>query len=144
MTKEFQVATVADYTPLIAALLERSEETLVVALNGDLGAGKTTFVQQLATALGIGTAITSPTFTILQRYDTTHERFTTLFHMDAYRIETVDELSPLGFTDLLQTQQSIFCIEWADNIAAALPLHTITLNFTINPDESRTVTATGL
>jgi tRNA threonylcarbamoyladenosine biosynthesis protein TsaE len=93
----------------------------VVALSGDLGAGKTTFVQQLAQILGVTEVVTSPTFVIVKSYDTTDTVFTTMAHMDAYRIEDDAELGPLNFANLLTTPSCLVCIEWAERISASLP-----------------------
>lgn len=82
----------------------------VVVLNGQLGAGKTTFVKGVALALGIDEPITSPTYTISKLYD--HK----LCHVDSYRI--VDE--DIGLDDL-QHEGYIICVEWAENIEDYLP-----------------------
>jgi tRNA threonylcarbamoyladenosine biosynthesis protein TsaE len=129
-------------TQVIAELPLQRQKSMVLALSGDLGAGKTTFVQALGQQLGVSDPITSPTFTILQRYQTTHEVFKTLYHLDVYRLESLDELRPLQFDLLVQEPQTLICIEWAENIAAALPEDTCYLTLTINPDESRTLTMT--
>lgn len=112
---------------------------LVLALHGDLGSGKTTFTQLLAKQLGVTEAVTSPTFVIMKRYETTNEHWTNLIHIDAYRLETVDELSILGFSTLLEQKNTIICIEWAERVAELLPADTISLYFTHTKD-GRTLT----
>lgn len=82
----------------------------VVVLNGQLGAGKTTFVKGIAKALGITDPITSPTYTISKFYGDK------LCHIDSYRISNED----IGIDDLV-TQGYIICIEWSENIAEYLP-----------------------
>ena len=101
---------------------------MVVALSGDLGAGKTTFVQQLAQILGITTTVTSPTFVIMKSYDTTDTVFSTLVHIDAYRIEDDSAMGPLKFAELLTQPQTLVCIEWAERISAFLPPRTIKID----------------
>ena len=111
----------------------------VIALSGDLGAGKTTFVQALARTLGIEETVTSPTFVIMKQYQTTAERFSELIHIDAYRIEDLDEMRVLGFDRLLEKNRAMICIEWAEKIADLLPESTTTLSFEITDEEKRRV-----
>lgn len=121
------------------------DEAAVVALHGDLGAGKTTFMQYFATKLGIHEKVTSPTFVIMKQYalPDTHilSPFSYVCHIDAYRIEDIDEIKVLGFETLLQQKDTIICIEWAEKIEALLPKNTIHVTFTIVGEE-RTITIT--
>jgi tRNA threonylcarbamoyladenosine biosynthesis protein TsaE len=117
----------------------------VVALSGDLGAGKTTFVQFLARALGVTETVTSPTFTIMKGYEVAGDKkFKHLIHMDAYRIEAEEELKPLRFAELVATPHSLFCIEWAERIATALPANLVQIQITHTKEEERVVTVTWL
>lgn len=100
----------------------------VIAISGDLGAGKTTFVQQIAQILGIEETVTSPTFVIMKSYETTDVQFKNLVHIDAYRIEDDSEMGPLNFTKLLTQDQTLVCIEWAERISTFLPPRTIKLD----------------
>ena len=136
----YSIETIAEYCQPIIELLNGSAAVVrVIALHGDLGAGKTTFVQQLGQQLGVTDPITSPTFGILARYQTTHPTWQTLLHMDAYRLETEAELGPLRFVELLQETNTIFCIEWAERIVTALPAHTTHLTFSIAEAETRSI-----
>ncbi len=119
---------------------EAREGALVVALSGDLGAGKTTFVQILARALGVSATVQSPTFVIMKSYETTDPIFTQLFHMDAYRIDDLAELRPLRFAEMLATPRALFCIEWAEKIKPALPDRVISITIDIGEDERREIT----
>lgn len=112
----------------------------VLALHGDLGAGKTAFVKALGEVLGVKETITSPTFVILKIYplDENHD-FESLAHIDAYRIETLDEMRPLRFAELLEEEKTLVCIEWAEKIAPLLPAHTVHLTLTIK-GEGREIT----
>lgn len=118
---------------------EAKERATVIALHGDLGAGKTTFVQALGKALGVTEQITSPTFTIMKGYETTDADFAHLIHMDAYRIEALDELGPLRFEDILNTPGTLFCIEWAEKIATALPTSVLNISLAVASETSRSV-----
>lgn len=137
------VENIADWETVARGLLDtlptNKKNAVVIALNGDLGAGKTTFVQALARVLGVIELVTSPTFTILKRYDTTHPDFTSLVHIDAYRLESETELGPLQFDDLLQDPNTLICIEWAEKIKNTLPTDTHILQLEIGNNNEHTI-----
>lgn len=121
-----------------------TEGASVLALSGDLGAGKTTFTQALGRRLGVAGDITSPTFTIMKGYETTDESFAHLVHMDAYRIEDEDELRPLRFAEILATPQTLLVVEWAELIKGALPQATFHLTLSIKDETTRVATLSRL
>lgn len=92
----------------------------VVALDGDLGAGKTVFARGIAKGLGIAEVIVSPTFTILREY----EGNPPLYHFDVYRIGDPDELFDIGFSEYLDGE-GISVVEWAEKVPELLPGRTI-------------------
>ena len=96
----------------------------VVVLNGDLGAGKTTFTKALCKALGIKENVTSPTFTLMNIY--TSGRLP-LYHFDMYRLEDESEAQELGLNDFFYSN-GVCMIEWAENIKNLLPKNLITIN----------------
>ena len=110
----------------------------VLALEGDLGAGKTTFTQGLAKALGIKDKVTSPTFVLLKIYKTKHTRIKQLVHIDAYRLNNATDLEAVGWQDYLN-QDTLVVIEWADKVKATLPKTTKWLKFSLLPDESHQI-----
>jgi tRNA threonylcarbamoyladenosine biosynthesis protein TsaE len=124
---------------LLMAKNQMSEGATILALHGDLGAGKTTFVQALGKSLGVTEQITSPTFTIMKGYETTSADFEHLIHMDAYRIDDIAELGPLRFSEILATPKTLFCIEWAEKIKEALPVSVINLTLAVADENTRTV-----
>ncbi len=89
----------------------------LVVLCGDLGAGKTAFTQGFGRALGVTTPVTSPTFTLANRYEGTD---LTLNHLDVYRLDHIDEVRDLGLHELVDSR-SVTLVEWGDAIAGALP-----------------------
>lgn len=89
----------------------------VVSLSGDLGAGKTVFVQGLATALGVDKQVTSPTFTIVHEYK---EGRYPILHMDVYRLTSFQEVLDLGFEELLDPG-AVMLVEWGEAVAPLLP-----------------------
>ncbi len=111
----------------------------IVALNGDLGAGKTTITKGIAKALGIEEEITSPTYTIVSEY----EAPLPLYHMDMYRIDGIEEFELLGVDELL-FGQGVSLIEWSERIAEYLPEDGKSISITINSDGSRTIILEGI
>ena len=95
----------------------------VVLLNGDLGAGKTTFTQFVFKALGVEQVVNSPTFAILKSYEGKFK----LHHFDTYRI-TTEEAIESGFDEVIDEVDSIKFIEWSENISSLLPNKTICVN----------------
>jgi len=93
----------------------------VLALEGDLGAGKTTLTKTIAELLGVQETVVSPTFVIAKFYTPTKGLFTRLVHIDAYRIESLDELGPLGFEQLLEQPNTLIIVEWPERIKEVLP-----------------------
>lgn len=131
-----------DFLDLLVTTSQKNE-AFVVALSGDLGAGKTTFVQQLAKELGIAETVNSPTFTIIKTYPAANNQsFKQLVHMDAYRIEELDELRPLRLEEVFRAGETLVCIEWAEKINAVLPKGTIYLDFKNKTGETREITIT--
>ena len=116
----------------IAATLHRGD---VLALCGDLGAGKTHFVKGLAAGLGASASVTSPTFTLIHEYP---DGRLTLYHFDFYRLESEDEALNIGLDEYLDGDGACV-IEWADKFPALLPPHTRWLRFTHREDGARVI-----
>lgn len=129
-------------TVLLQLSHQRKEAgAMVLGLKGDLGTGKTTFVQTFAQLLGVEEMVTSPTFTIMKRYATKPGAiFSTLVHVDAYRIESTEEMAVLRFEDILREKSTILCIEWPERIVQILPPDTIILTFSLKTTRERTLT----
>jgi tRNA threonylcarbamoyladenosine biosynthesis protein TsaE len=105
-------------TQAVAAALARlSQAGDLLVLCGDLGAGKTAFTQGFGQALGVTTPITSPTFTLANRYEGAE---LVVHHLDVYRLSHIDEVRDLGLHELVD-DRSVTLIEWGDVIAGALP-----------------------
>jgi len=94
----------------------------VLALEGDLGSGKTTFTQGLAKGLGVKGRITSPTFVVMKR-------FKNFYHFDCYRLQKPEEILELGWQEIVANPQNIIAIEWPERIKKFLPKGTNHLNF---------------
>jgi tRNA threonylcarbamoyladenosine biosynthesis protein TsaE len=113
----------------------------VVALVGDLGAGKTTFVQGFAKALGIKHRMVSPTFLIFRNYELRIKNYEFFYHVDLYRIESPKELDVINFKEALANPKNIMLIEWAEKIKKILPKDTIWVNFTHGRKETERIIA---
>lgn len=111
---------------------ERLVPGSVIALEGDLGAGKTTFTKGLAKSLGVTRMVNSPTFTIMKEYRGTYP----LYHMDVYRIENEEE--DFGFEEFFEGD-GITVVEWAHLIKSQLPEELLTIYLYHNGDDSRMI-----
>ena len=121
----------------VASLLAPGD---VVTLTGDLGAGKTTFVQGAARGLGVeDRVVTSPTFTLVREY---HGRVPIL-HVDVYRLERLQDVIDLGFEEILDSDGVTF-VEWGDAVDALLPETSLEIELASRAeDEARAATITG-
>ena len=110
----------------------------VVAMYGDLGAGKTAFVRGMARGMGISERVSSPTFTIVNEY--LGER--TLIHFDMYRLGSADELFDIGWEDYL-ARGAVCAVEWSENVEEAFYGDEIRLTIEKTSDTSRKITIEG-
>jgi tRNA threonylcarbamoyladenosine biosynthesis protein TsaE len=104
----------------------------VVCLSGDLGAGKTTLAQGIAAGLGVEEPVSSPTFALVQEY----AGRAPVFHLDVYRLASLDELIDLGFPELWHAG-GVILIEWPEQIAPALPPDRLEIHLTSLPASRR-------
>ncbi|MDB4358923.1 tRNA (adenosine(37)-N6)-threonylcarbamoyltransferase complex ATPase subunit type 1 TsaE [Verrucomicrobiales bacterium] len=119
-----------------SSFAESLEAEDVVALVGDLGAGKTHFSKGVVSGLGAKSDVTSPTFSLVHEY--TGGRLP-IFHFDFYRIDSSDELIRLGWDEYLD-EAGVILVEWADKFPELLPESTIQLHFSIGTNGTHTVT----
>jgi tRNA threonylcarbamoyladenosine biosynthesis protein TsaE len=103
---------------------ERSRGAVVIGLEGNLGAGKTTFIQAFAKGMGIKKRLTSPTFVLMKKYNN-------LYHLDCYRIKDSQEVLALDFKEFISEPKNIVLIEWAEKIRKILPKNKIWIKFKI-------------
>ena len=124
----------AETEALAFALAQKLSGGALLALDGPLGAGKTTFVRGLAAGLGLDPAVvSSPTFVICHEYGAADGR-PALVHIDAYRLSGVEELESFGFDELLADRSVVIVIEWASRIAGALPAARTTVQLEHDPE----------
>ena len=118
---------------LAKTIAQKLKPGLVIALNGDLGAGKTTFTQALAKAAGITETVNSPTFVIMNVY-TGPIKF---YHFDLYRLNSIEDLENIGGEELIPSQDGITLLEWAEKIPEILPPHYMQIDITYKNEDSR-------
>lgn len=117
----------------------------IIALRGDLGAGKTTFSQEILQTLGAAGPFTSPTFTIIKQYDLSDESsgcaqgVRRVFHIDAYRVTDVDMVE-LGWQEMVDDVQAVMLIEWPGKIAPLIPARAQEIFFETVSQTSRRIT----
>lgn len=97
-------------------------KAVVIGLRGDLGGGKTTFLQGLAKGLGIKGRVLSPTFIIMRRMGN-------FYHIDAYRLRGPQDLLTLGLKKIIADPKNIIAIEWADRVKKVVPLYAVWVDF---------------
>lgn len=140
----------------LAGRILKSSKGTVVALEGELGAGKTTFIKGFARALGIKEKIKSPTFVIMKNYKITDYRLRIrnkirnskseikqLYHLDCYRINDSKDLKISEFGDIMSNLENIVLIEWAERVREILPKHHIQVHIDHIDDKTRRIEITN-
>lgn len=113
---------------VLARLVQKNTAT-IIALRGDLGAGKTTFTQVLARELGITATVQSPTYILMRKYQITNHKYQTLIHIDAYRLENPKEFAALQPGQFLKDPKTLVVVEWPEKVEGALPPADLIINF---------------
>ncbi len=113
---------------------KNKDTAVLISLSGELGAGKTTFVQAFAKELGIEPVVQSPTYVLMKSYElptSSHQdlKFTKLVHIDAYRLEKPEHFTALKPETFLSDPKNIVCIEWPERVEGALPTPDLVINF---------------
>lgn len=133
---QYDISTFEQLIVVAQQLATEIKPSTVLALQGELGAGKTTFTQQLLKALGVQDSITSPTFSLINQYSTQQDQL--IYHLDLYRLKNKNELKQLGLEELL-TPSHVVIIEWPELASSLLPATTWWLQFQVDDQEKRTV-----
>lgn len=139
MKHVFNITSLDTIDDVACQMVNIMGDNTIFAFTGEMGAGKTTFINALCRALGVDSEDTgSPTFAIINEYrsSTTAEL---IYHFDLYRIESIDEAFDLGIDDYFDSG-ALCLLEWPERIEALLPDDTVVVNITANPDDSRVLT----
>ena len=139
MTKQIKISSLDDLSSAARRFVELMDDRTVYTFRGEMGAGKTTFINALCRELGVTDDATgSPTFAIINEYrsDTTAEL---IYHFDLYRIEREEEADDLGIEDYFYSGALCF-IEWPERIENLLPDDTVNVEIIVGDDDSRALT----
>ena len=136
--RTYQLKSISDLKEVVASLAVDILKHKVVTFEGDLGAGKTTFIKALCHHLGITDLVSSPTFSIVNEYEHPSDALK-VYHMDLYRLADEDELINIGFEDYLDSGDLIL-IEWPQIAKHLLPSNTIGIHIKLFDNSSRRLT----
>ena len=141
--REYRFTSVTETQSFAADLANSLPAGIVIALIGNLGSGKTTFTQGFAKGLGISEHVGSPTFKLVSEYDGQKGK---LIHVDAYRLEGIDDFLNIGGEDILATPRAIILIEWGDKLESILPPDAIRISFerVLDVENERLISIKGL
>ena len=114
------------------------EKAVIIGLKGDLGGGKTTFLQGFAKGLGIKENVLSPTFMIFRKYILSSP-LKNFYHFDCYRIQDPQDLLALGFKEIVSDSRNIIAIEWVERVYKMLPQDIIMLEFEFVDENTRKI-----
>ncbi len=133
-------AFLAEARAFASTLTRADGRATLVTLSGELGAGKTTFTQEVARTLGVTEPVTSPTFVLAKSYALPKAgAFSRLVHIDAYRLAEGKDLAPLAFDAVMEEPGTLVLLEWPEMVADGLPRADVALALTALPDGSRTI-----
>ena len=118
-------------------VVEQLGNNKVIALHGEMGAGKTTFTNSFCKALGVIDVVSSPTFSIINVYETKYDK--TIYHLDLYRLKNEEEAINAGVEDCLYSG-NICLVEWPDKLPTIFPEETLHINFELIDDTKRRIT----
>ena len=117
----FNKTQVPEIAQEIIEKITLENSAMVITLSGDLGTGKTTLTQNIARELGVKEKVISPTFVIMKMYDLKNQKHKQLVHIDAYRLTSHNELTTLGFRQIISNPENLVLIEWPENVKELIP-----------------------
>ncbi len=140
MQKEFTTKNAKQTQELGRMLAQELSGGSVICLDGELGAGKTTFTQGLLEGLGAEKPYTSPTFVIMKHYEIKNikSEIKNIYHIDAYRVEANDILA-LGWEEMLGNKKNVIIVEWAERLCDIIPGDALRIGFEWKGEEERKI-----
>ena len=133
---EYTSKSLLDTENLAAKFLQENPKVNLVGFVGDLGSGKTSFAKGVAHSLGIEKNVTSPTFVIMKSYSGKDRN---LIHIDAYRLNNIDDLESLGYEEIISDKKNLVIIEWPEKVFDHYPPEMKIVNFEYLDDEKRKI-----
>lgn len=133
---EFIIHEIGDLPAIAKALLDDLGNSRIVAFDGQMGAGKTTFIQNVLRAMGIEETHGSPTYSLVNEYKSPF--YGTVFHFDLYRLNSEEEAYDIGIEEMIYGEAYCF-IEWPDKVLHLLPEDTVFVKIRLNEDLNRVI-----
>ena len=133
---ELKINNLDEIEQIAKEFISQIDENKIFAFYGEMGVGKTTFIKQLCYSLGVNQEVTSPTFSLVNEYETDNSDI--IYHFDFYRIEKPEEALDFGLYEYLDSG-NICLLEWPEMIENLLPEETIKIEISLNDDQSRTI-----
>lgn len=130
---KIEINNLAGLQPAATALLEYAGEERIFIFEGEMGAGKTTFIKALAAAMGVKEVVSSPTFSIVNEYDADGK---VIYHFDFYRIKNLQEAYDIGYEEYFYSGDYCF-IEWPERVSELLPEHYLKVEITVINEHQR-------
>lgn len=134
MKKKILIRSVENIEEAAGEFLMKKPANMVVALYGEMGAGKTTFTKALCKVLGVVDGVNSPTFNLINEYRT--DKGEVVYHFDFYRINKLEEAFDIGFEEFIESG-NLCIIEWPEKIELILPSDTLRVKISVLKDGSR-------
>jgi len=136
MSQIFKIESLEKIDEAAKSFVEKMGDQKIYAFNGNMGVGKTTYINAVCKMMGVTQIVNSPTFSIVNEYETTTGNI--IYHFDCYRIQKIQEALDLGAEEYLYSGNYCF-IEWSENIAPILPDYLVNVNITELEDGSRLI-----
>jgi len=136
MSNKIIIRNLKDIDRAAREFLSLKQERQVIALYGAMGAGKTTFIKAICSALGVPDSVNSPTFTIINEYRSGEGK--PIYHFDFYRINKLEEAFDIGFEEFIYSGE-LCLIEWPEKIEQILPDNCLKVHISVLDDESREI-----
>lgn len=141
---EFSLADISRIAETIIARAQvhaKDEHATLITFSGDLGAGKTTLIKEVARQLGVADDLASPTFVIYKKYAIPESApWKYLIHGDMYRLESADDILKLGWQDILDNPDNLVLIEWPEKVADVIPKWAIRISIKHQNNDGRVLT----
>ena len=130
---KIEINNLAGLEPAAATLLEYAGEERIFIFEGEMGAGKTTFIKALSAAMGVQEVVSSPTFSIVNEYDADGK---VIYHFDFYRIKNLQEAYDIGYEEYFYSGDYCF-IEWPERVSELLPEHYLKVEIAVINENQR-------
>lgn len=134
--KTIHIDSIAELTDVAESVIDSLNGRSIVAFRGEMGAGKTTLIREIASLMGVNDTVNSPTFAIVNHY-TNNETGKNIYHFDFYRINRIEEAYDFGYEEYFYSGD-LCLIEWPEKIEELLPDNVMTVTISIDSENERT------